>query len=178
MGGNDHVMADPVIEERAYARANAAQKAMRRLAASGPGSWLFARVLHHIDRPVYRLTRGRYTLSSLLSGLPVVLLTTTGARSGRPRTVPLLGLPTVEGLAVIASNFGQHQHPGWYHNLRANPEGFVAVAGHTRRFRAVAADDDRRRRIWEEGLRVYPGFSQYERRAPNRRIAVFVLEPV
>ena len=172
------MMADPVIEQRAYARANAVQKAMRRLAASGPGSWLFARVLHRIDRPVYRLTRGRYTLASLLSGLPVVLLTTTGARSGRPRTVPLLGLPTADGLAVIASNFGQHQHPGWYHNLRENPEGFVAVDGHTRRFRAVRVDDDRRRRIWEEGLRVYPGFSQYERRASNRRIAVFVLEPV
>lgn len=172
------MMADPMIEERAYARANAAQRAMRRLAASGPGSWLFARVLHRIDRPVYRLTRGRYTLASLLSGLPVVLLTTTGARSGRPRTVPLLGLPTAEGLAVIASNFGQHQHPGWYHNLAKNPEGVVAVDGHTRRFRAVRADDDRRRRIWEEGLRVYPGFSQYERRASNRRIAVFVLEPV
>ena len=51
---------------------------MRRFAASGPGSWLFARVLHRIDRPIYRLTGGRHTLASLVSGLPVVMLTAHG----------------------------------------------------------------------------------------------------
>ena len=146
-------------EPLTYERANSVQKGLRRVAASGPGSWLFARALHRIDRPVYRLTRGRHTLASLLSGIPVVLLTTTGARSGRPRTVPVLGLPTADGLAVIASNFGQRRQPGWYYNLRANPEGSVAVNGRSHRFRAVEAEGDRRGRIWEEGLRVYPGWS-------------------
>jgi deazaflavin-dependent oxidoreductase (nitroreductase family) len=171
-------MSDPSIDPFALERANTVQRALRRFAASGPGSWLFARLLHRIDRPVYRLTRGGHTFASLLSGIPVVMLTTTGARTGRTRTVPVLGLPTPDGLAVIASNFGQHRHPGWYHNLRAHPEGTVAVDGRSRRFRAVEVDGDRRRRIWEAGLRVYPGWSQYERRASNRRIAVFVLEPV
>jgi deazaflavin-dependent oxidoreductase (nitroreductase family) len=171
-------MAGQSIDPFTFDRANATQKWLRRFAGSGPGSWLFARVLHRIDRPVYRLTGGRHTFASLLSGIPVVMLTTTGARSGRPRTVPVLGLPTPEGLAVIASNFGQHRHPAWYLNLRANPEGSVAVDGQSRRFRAVEAEGERRRRIWDEGLRVYPGWSQYERRAANRRIAVFVLDPV
>jgi len=108
----------------------------------------------------------------------VVLLTTTGARTGRPRTVPVLGLPTADGLAVIASNFGQQHQPGWYYNLRANPEGSVTADGRTRQVRAVEAEGDVRRRIWEEGLRIYPGWAQYERRASHRRIAVFVLEPV
>lgn len=148
------------------------------MAASGPGAWLFARVLYRIDRPVYRWTRGRYTFASLLSGIPVVMITTTGARSGRPRNVPVLGLPTPDGLAVIASNFGQRRHPGWYFNLRANPQGSITVDGRTRRFRAVEVEGERRRSIWTEGLRVYPGWSQYERRASNRQIAVFVLEPV
>lgn len=170
-------MADRSVESFSFQRANAIQRALRRMAGSGPGAWLFARVLHRIDRPVYRLTGGRHTFASLLSGIPVVMLTTTGARSGRPRTVPVLGLPTTEGLAVIASNFGQHRHPSWYHNLRAHPEGSVAVRGRSQRIRAVEVEGDRRRRIWEEGLRVYPGWSQYERRAANRRIAVFVLEP-
>ena len=160
-------MADGSADPFTFERANGVQKALRRVAGSGPGSWLFARVLHRIDRPVYRLTRGRHTFASLLSGIPVVMLTTTGARSGQPRTVPVLGLPTPEGLAVIASNFGQHRHPAWCYNLRANPDGFVAVDGRTRRFHAVEAEGDRRRRIWEEGLRVYPGWSQYERRAAN-----------
>ena len=79
----------------------------RRFAASGFGSWLFAHLLHRMDRPIFRLTRGRRTFASLAWGLPVVMLTTTGARSGKVRTVPVLGLPTEGGIAVIASNWGQ-----------------------------------------------------------------------
>jgi deazaflavin-dependent oxidoreductase (nitroreductase family) len=161
---------------RSYSEANVVQRFLRRFAASGPGSWLFARILHHIDRPAYRLTGGRHTFSSLVSGLPVVMLTTTGARSGVSRTVPVLGLPTPDGLAVIASNYGQAQHPAWYHNLRADPIGEVVVDGERRRFRAIQAQGERRDRIWQHGLRVYPGWSLYERRASNRRIAIFVLE--
>jgi len=150
---------------------------LRRFAASGPGSWLFARILHRIDRPVFRLTRGRYTFASLVSGIPVVMLTTTGAKSGRPRTVPILGIPAQGDVAIIASNFGQHHHPAWYHNLRAHPDAEVVVDGVHRRVRAVEADGPRREAIWQEGLRVYPGLAQYERRASHRRISVFVLEP-
>jgi deazaflavin-dependent oxidoreductase (nitroreductase family) len=167
-----------VAEPLTYERANPAQKALRRVAATTAGSWLFARVLHHIDRPVYRLTRGRHTFASLATGLPVVMLTTTGARSGRPRSVPVLGLPTPDGLVVIASNYGQHGHPAWYYNLRSNPEGEVAVDGESRRFRAREAEGEQRARIWAEGLRTYPGWAVYERRASERRIAVFVLETV
>jgi deazaflavin-dependent oxidoreductase (nitroreductase family) len=161
-----------------YDQANLLQRALRRFAASGPGSWLFARILHHVDRPVHRLTRGRYTLTSLVSGLPVVMLTTTGARSGRPRTVPVVGIPATDGLAIIASNFGRHRHPAWYHNLRARPDAEIVVDGVRRRVRGVPAQGQRRDHIWEQGLRVYPGFRQYERRASHRSISVFVLEPV
>jgi deazaflavin-dependent oxidoreductase (nitroreductase family) len=164
-----------MAERLTYEQANLVQRALRRFAASGPGSWLFARVLHRIDRPVYRMTRGRHTFANLVSGIPVVMLTTTGARSGVRRTVPVLGLPTSEGLVVIASNFGQERHPAWYHNLLANPNGYVTVNGVRRACRASQAEGDTRERIWQEGLKVYPGWSQYERRASNRRIAVFVL---
>jgi deazaflavin-dependent oxidoreductase (nitroreductase family) len=165
-----------VGEPLTYERANPVQRALRRLAATTGGSWLFARVLHRIDRPVYRLTRGRHTFASLATGLPVVMLTTTGARSGRPRSVPVLGLPTPDGLVVIASNYGQRGHPAWYYNLRSNPEGEVTVDGQSRRFRARQAEGEQRARIWEEGLKTYPGWAVYERRASQRRIAVFVLE--
>ena len=90
----------------------------------------------------------------------------------------MLGFPTADGLVVIASNYGQEHHPAWYHNLRARPEGEVTVASETRRFRAVETQGEQRDRIWQEGLRIYPGWSTYERRAAHRRIAVFVLEPV
>jgi deazaflavin-dependent oxidoreductase (nitroreductase family) len=163
-------------EPFAYARANAFQRAMRRLAASGPGSRVFARVLHRLDRSMFRLTRGRATVGSLVSGLPVVMLTTTGARTGRSRTVPLLGLPTPDGLAVIASNWGRASHPAWSANLRANPSASVAIGAHRRRVRAVEAEGERRERIWREGLEVYPGWSQYARRAGGRHFTIYVLE--
>ena len=152
---------------------------MRRFASSGPGSWLFSRVAHHIDRPVFKLTKGRRTFGSLITGLPIVMLTTTGAKSGKRRTVPVLGLPTEQGMAVIASNFGQHNNPGWLYNLRAKPEGEYAIVGEdaSHRFRAVEASGEQRRQIWETGLRVYPGWTQYEKRASHREIIVFVLEP-
>lgn len=161
----------------AYAEANALQRGLRRLGASGPGAWLFARVLHHVDGHVYRLSRGHHTLTSLLAGLPIVMLTTTGARSDAQRTVPVVGLPTDGGLVVIASNLGQARNPAWHHNLRANPEASVVVDGAVRPVRAVEAHGERRARIWREGLKVYPGWSQYERRAAHREIVVYVLEP-
>lgn len=167
-------MAPPIL----FDQANGFQRVMRRFAASGPGSWFFARVLHHIDRPVYRLTGGRHTFATLVSGIPVVMLTTTGAKSGQPRTVPVLGIPVDGTVAIIASNFGQHRHPAWYHNLRAHPDAEIGVDGQRRQVRAVEAEGERRARIWQEGLRVYPGFGQYERRASHRQIHVFVLEPV
>lgn len=166
-------MRDPIT----FSQANLLQKLLRRVAATGPGAWFFARVLHRIDRPMYRATGGRHTFASLLSGLPVVMLTTTGARTGQTRTVPLLGIPTERGVAVIASNFGQAHHPGWYHNLRARPEAEIVVDGERRLVRAVVLDGEARERVWREGLRIYPGFAEYERRATHRRITVFAFEP-
>jgi deazaflavin-dependent oxidoreductase (nitroreductase family) len=167
-----------VAEPLTYARANPAQRLVRRFASSGPGSWIFVRVAHRIDRPVYRWSKGRRTFASMISGLPIAMVTTTGAKSGKQRTVPVLGLPTEDGIAVIASNFGQRNQPGWYYNLRANPEGEVAVDGTKTRFRAVEAEGELRERIWKAGLEIYPGWTQYEKRASHRDIAVFVLRPV
>jgi deazaflavin-dependent oxidoreductase (nitroreductase family) len=162
----------------AYATANPLQRALRRFAASGPGSHVLGRLLDKLDRPVYRVTRGRHTFASLISGLPVVMLTTTGARSGVRRTVPLLGLPTPDGMAVVASNWGRRSHPAWYHNLRADPHAELSVNGRAERVRAVEVEGERRAEIWEQGLLCYPGWTQYEARAAHRRIRVLLLEPV
>jgi deazaflavin-dependent oxidoreductase (nitroreductase family) len=159
-----------------YAGASRIRRAMRRLAAGGPGSRVFAPLLHRLDRPVHRLSRGRATLGSLVSGLPVALLTTTGARSGRPRTVPLLLLPSSEGFAVIASNWGRPGPPAWERNLRADPAATLSFRGERMPVRAVEAAGERRARIWREALDVYPGFAAYARRAGGRRIGVYVLE--
>lgn len=161
----------------AYAEANAAQRALRRFAATRPGDWLFADVLRRLDGPVHRLTGGRHTAANLLSGLPVVHLTTTGARTGRARTVPVLGLATADGPAVVASNFGRPRHPGWFHNLRAHPEATVTVGGATVAVRAVEATGAVRDRVWSHGLGVFPGWAAYARRTGGRGIGVFLLLP-
>jgi deazaflavin-dependent oxidoreductase (nitroreductase family) len=168
-------MTDPGVIT--YDHANGLQKAMRWIAATGPGSWVFARTLHHIDKPIAKITRGRHTLVSMTSGLPVVSLTTTGVKSGLPRTVPLVALPVDGGLAIIASNFGQTRHPAWYYNLRADPAAETYVDGTRTRVTAVEAVGDRRAAIWYQALQVYPGFQTYDRRATEREIVVFVLEP-
>jgi deazaflavin-dependent oxidoreductase (nitroreductase family) len=151
---------------------------LRWSAATAPVSWLYARVLHRLDRLSYRLTRGRHTLSSWLSGLPVVMLTTTGARTGRQRTSPVIAVPDGDNLVVIGSNWGQRQHPGWYYNLLAHPEATVTVGGVSRRVRARAAAGEERDRLWQRDLEVYPGRRAYARRAGKRPIPVVVLAPV
>jgi deazaflavin-dependent oxidoreductase (nitroreductase family) len=162
-------------EEMIYTEANPFYRFMRSFAATRPVSWLFARTLHHVDRPVFLLTGGKHTFASLVSGLPVVMLTTTGAKSGKVRTLPLLGFPDGERMVVIASNYGQLHHPSWYHNLRANPEATLSVGGEARKVVAREVEGDERERLWRLGLAVYPGWSGYERHAAGRRIPVISL---
>jgi deazaflavin-dependent oxidoreductase (nitroreductase family) len=160
-----------------YAQTDPIRRAVRWFAATRMGDWLFANVLRRLDGPVYRITSGRHTAANLLSGLPVVHLTTTGARTGRLRTVPLLGIPTAAGTAVFASNFGRGQQPGWYHNLRAHPGAAVTVRGHRTEVRAVQVGGEERDRFWRAGLEIFPGFAAYAHRTGGRDVAVFLLVP-
>jgi deazaflavin-dependent oxidoreductase (nitroreductase family) len=112
-----------------YAEANVVFRAMRRMAGSRPVSWLYARILSAIDPAVSRISGRRMTFVRLVSGLPVLLLTPTGARTGAKRTQPLLYLREGDDLVVIGSNWGQAHNPAWYYNLRANPYAEVALSG-------------------------------------------------
>ena len=163
------------VTPRPYDDANAVQRLVRRSGATPAGSWLYARVLHLVDRPFWQLSRGRVTFTGLVTGLPMLVLTTTGARSGRPRTVPLLGLPADDGLVVIASSYGRPGHPAWYHNLRAHPDAVVLVRGSSYAVRAELLGGEMRARVWSDAVRIYPGFATYERRAAHRDIGVFLL---
>ena len=105
--------------------ANAIQRVTQKVAASGPGAWVFQRTMYPIDKGLYRLTKGRLTVPGLMAGLPVIMMTTTGAKTGKDRTMPLVGIPMGDDLAVMGSNFGQSSTPGWVYNLRAKPEATV-----------------------------------------------------
>jgi deazaflavin-dependent oxidoreductase (nitroreductase family) len=164
------------VATRSFGDANMLQRALRNAAATTPGAAVLKRTGHHLDRGVSRLTGGRTTFSTLLTGIPVVLLTSTGARSGRQRTVAVAGIPHPDGLGVIASNFGQDTHPAWYHNLKANPEAVVRVGGDEWKARARLATPAERDDLWQKGLELYPGWRKYEARAGERKIQAFVLE--
>ena len=107
--------------------------------------------------------------------LPVIMLTTTGARTGSPRTGPVLGLPDGEDLLVIATNFGQRSHPAWYHSPRAHPHAAFTAGGQTIEALATEVGGAERECCLEGAALVYPGFAQYRRRAAHRTIGVFRL---
>ena len=162
----------------ALQQANPLRRFVRVSAAWPPVSWFYARTLHHIDRVVFRLTRGRATFVSWVAGLPIVMLTTTGAKSGRRHTLPLVALPEGERLMVIASNYGQHRNPAWYHNLRAHPAATVAFEGTERQMTARELEGDEREREYARGIEIYPGWKAYRKRAAHRQIPVIELTPV
>jgi deazaflavin-dependent oxidoreductase (nitroreductase family) len=160
-----------------YRDANRFHRSMRRLAATRPMSWFFARTLMPTDRLVYRLTKGRSTLAEQTAGLPVVMLTTTGARTGRARTVPVLGIEDDESVIVPGTNYAQERTPAWTYNLRANPDVAVAVKGKERELAArEIVEEAEREACWSKGAAVYPGFLQYRSRL-SRTAPIFRLEP-
>jgi F420H(2)-dependent quinone reductase len=132
------------------------------------------RILGGMHRRVYRLTGGK--IGGQIGKLPVLLLTTIGRKSGRPRTQPLAYTPVADGYAVIASKGGAPQHPLWYLNLRANPLAEVTVGRETRRVRARDAQGEERERLWRALADLYPGYDRYAQKT-SRRIPVVVLEP-
>lgn len=144
-----------------------------RVISSRVGASFFRKVMHRIDTPLLRLSGGRV---SFARDLPVLLLTTTGAKSGKPRTVPLLYVETADGPAIIGSRFGSTHHPGWYHNLCADPHATVEIKGQRTPRVARPADDDERAEIWARAVRMYSGYDKYAQRA-NRKIPIMVLSP-
>jgi len=148
----------------------------QRFLASAPMSWLMARILHRIDALVLRLSGGKHTLAEI-TGVPIIELTTTGARSGQPRTLPLTGLPDGEKYILIASNYGQAHNPGWYYNLKANPECTVNRGGDIGTYIAREADEIENERYYDMAVSAYIGYAVYKQRAGTRKIPVMILEP-
>lgn len=160
-----------------YQQANALQRLLRGAASTPATARFFALVMHRLDRPVMQLTRGRSSLTSWLTGLPIVELTATGAKSGQPRTLPIIGVPDGDRLVLLASNYGNPRHPAWYHNLRANPACTVRWRGEELVMHAYEAEGEERERLWELDSTVYPARAAYAQWTGGRRIPVMVLRP-
>jgi deazaflavin-dependent oxidoreductase (nitroreductase family) len=121
---------------------------------------------------LYRLSRGR--LAGSISGIPVLLLTTTGRRSGKQRTTPLLYFRDGDDLVVIASNGGEDRAPAWWLNLHAHPGAAVTMRGEAVAVTAADATPDVHARLWREITARFPGYAAYQRRT-TRPIPVVIL---
>lgn len=150
---------------------------IQKLAASPFGSWLLTDNLQRIDKPLLRLTSNRTSFTSILAGLPVILLHTSGARTGQPRQTPLVAIPDGDRIILIASYFGRPKHPAWYYNLKACPEVQVSVNGVSRDYFARLVDGEEREKYWGMAVEAYQGYQRYKQKAGDRQIPVIVLEP-
>ena len=123
---------------------------------------------------VYRATSGR--LGGSLAGGPVLLLTTTGRKSGEERTVPLLYIRDGESFVIVGSNGGTAAHPAWWLNLKANPLAKLEVGKRRLRARAEEAGPEEKKRLWPRLVEMYGGYESYRRRT-DRDIPVVLLHP-
>lgn len=124
---------------------------------------------------IYRASDGR--VWGRMFGGNVLLLNTTGRKSGQRRTIPLLYLRDGEDFVVIASNGGAPKHPAWYLNLMANPDATVEITGNETRVRAEEASPEEKARLWPKVVEMYSGYEGYRRRT-DREIPLVFLHPI
>ena len=139
-----------------------------------PVTWFLVNVGNKIDPYLMRATGGRLKTTF---NAPTVLLTHTGAKSGKRRTTPLAYFTDDDNAVLIASRGGHRDHPAWYHNVTANPEVELWTKGGGGRYRASEAEGKERKRLWDLATGYYPGFAKYQERAGDRRIPVVVCTP-
>ncbi len=152
------------------------ERALEKVARTPVGNWYLKKLAPRLDPPLLRLTGGR--VSSVYPA-PVMLLTTTGAKTGEPRTLPVLYVTDGDRLLLIASNYGKTTHPAWYRNLVANPKVEVLAGKRSGTYTAgEITDPAERERAWDLALDQYAGYGDYESRAGDRTIPLVRLERV
>jgi deazaflavin-dependent oxidoreductase (nitroreductase family) len=140
----------------------------------GHQSWFakLGKAIVPLDRGMARLTRGRVIALGLI---PSLTLTTTGKKSGEPRTQPLAYVPDGDDIILIGSNWGGAKHPAWSYNLLANPHASVRVKGKTYAVTARLLNGAERENKWQMALQIWPAYATYKERAAHREIRVFRL---
>ncbi|MDQ3385553.1 MAG: nitroreductase family deazaflavin-dependent oxidoreductase [Actinomycetota bacterium] len=134
---------------------------------------LLAKLLATSHTTIYKLSGGK--LGDRLVGMPVLFLTTTGRRSGEPRTTPLTYLEDGDDLVIVASYGGEEKHPAWYLNLTADPAVGVERHGLTEARGARTATAEERAVLWPRAVAAYSGYAGYQRRTA-REIPMVILE--
>ena len=157
--------------------AGSLRRRVQRFGSTRAGTKVLARTLRPLDRLVYRLTQGKTTVAGLLGGFPIIMLTTTGARSGLPRTNPLTAIPFGDDLAIVGANYGLGVVPSWTYNLRAHPEAIVAFGSNTLGVTATEVVGREAEEVFAAAIEIYPGYAEYRKRF-TQPIPVFALTPM
>jgi F420H(2)-dependent quinone reductase len=112
------------------------------------------------------------------SGLPCIIVTNIGAKTGAIRKTPLMRVKVDDGYVLVGSYGGRPKDPMWVHNLRANPDVEIrdATEAYKMRVREVS-DDQERKRLWDASVEAFPTYNDYKKKTP-RKIPVFIAEPV
>jgi len=156
---------------------NALQRALQAFGSSTVGAWTFSKILAPTDRVVHRLSKGRTSTPAILAGLPVLMVTTTGRRSGAPRTTPLIAVPIGDSLALLGTNFGQKKTPAWVYNLEADPHCRVSYRSATCELVVRPATEAEAAQVWEASKGIYGGYEKYLERIDGRTVRLFILLP-
>jgi deazaflavin-dependent oxidoreductase (nitroreductase family) len=114
-------------------------------------------------------------VGGMFEGAPLLLLHTTGAKSGLERVHPLMYQQVGDELAVFASKAGAPTNPDWFYNLRAHPDAEIEVGSETVEVRSRVAEGEEGDRIWERQKQLFPNFAEYEKTAGGRKIPVVLL---
>jgi deazaflavin-dependent oxidoreductase (nitroreductase family) len=123
---------------------------------------------------LYRETNGEQ--GYIWNGVPTLILTTKGRKTGEPRTIPIIYTPVGGSYVIIASRGGSPTHPKWYLNLVEEPEVEIQVKDRVFKARARTAESPERERLWAEAVKAWPNYDIYQSRT-SRRIPVVVIEP-
>ena len=134
----------------------------------------FIKPFSRLNTFVYKLTGGR--LMGKFQGMPIMLLSFTGAKSGQQRTVPLMYVPYKDGVIVVGSQGGAPKSPVWVKSIQANPDIVAQYKGKKMQLRARQVDDAEKAAVWPTCVKHYPPFEDYQART-DRNIPVFVCEP-
>ena len=134
-----------------------------------------AKIFAGLHRRLYTLSGGR--IGSKVSDGQIVLLHTTGAKTGKTRSSPLIALDYRDGWAVVASFSGHDVHPGWFHNLQAHSEASVTVGATTTAVTARTVGPHERGEMWDRAVVAYGDYEMYAR-VTDREIPIVALEPI
>ena len=151
---------------------------IRQVASHPWFSLILSKVLPGLDSWLLNISEGNYSLSGFMAQIPVNLMITKGAKTGKIHRTPVLAFPLDDNMVVISPNFGMNKQPAWYFNLLAHPQTALISDGEINEYIAREANNDERTQIWEKAYSVYIGYQSYRKNVTDRKIPIMILMPL